>query len=162
MTGIRWARRLDQLGVTIVHANGNDALDSETGKSRDFMNEVMPCAATNAQSPVIAVGGVYRDGGIWPRSMPSGSSSVDAASVAEVTVYAQAAGLRCVGLAPGPLRRATGNSYAAPQVVRFLCSKVVFPTTTDPLTLTHTAGWPRCLPSRVSLAPRTEPVRSHP
>jgi len=115
--GKYWADQLDQVGVTIVHSAGNRAVNLTTGKSGHFMGDMLPHAATTEQSPIIAVGNVYRNGSLYPTSGRSGSAFPGVNSDAAVTLYAVGVDIRCIGVARSSYWKAKGTSFAAPHVV---------------------------------------------
>jgi len=110
-----WADKLDQLGVTIVVAGGNGGMDVATGKPRYYTDDMLPAEAVDRDSPVIAVGGVYKDGSLWEGSSPPRKDSKS-----ELSIYALAAEIEAYVSADGQVKtqkNLKGTSGASAQVV---------------------------------------------
>lgn len=106
--------QLDQLGVTVVLAAGNDGASSNPQQNPNFaplyIDQHFPLALATANSPILAVGSTNNKGQLSVFSTPGRGYT-------PVSLYAQGEGVSTYDLLESGPTLKSGTSYAAPIVV---------------------------------------------
>lgn len=136
--------RLDQLGVTVVLAAGNDGISSNPQQNPDFVplyvDQHFPLALATANSPMLVVGSTNNKGQLSAFSTPGRGDT-------PVSLYAQGEDASTYDLKESGTIVRSGTSYAAPIVVCALdLNSSEFAGLTCP-------GWPSCLHPRPAFQP---------
>lgn len=171
---------LDDLGVVVVMATGNDGYNEETGEPDSYQADSSPQGFVTDESSFIVVGATYHDGSIAEFTTPPGvgpddsdqSSSpgapdpprtLDTDGMPSISIWAQGVGVYSCNpkSAQSPMGFHSGTSFAAPQVVS--CNP---PTRVQKhvsgirlLMVLRNPGWPCCIHAFVPLARGSEPFQ---